>query len=109
MDGKQGHCEEDQHHNDGTNSDALHCNDLDIEVIQFLIDSFICLFPAQQCCEYGQDCCIGADPASDQDVMSDNKHITFDGQVDEEDEDNDGILEQGNDRYRCNFCHAIES
>lgn len=72
--------------------DALNCNDWDLEFMQFLIDSFICMFPTQHCCDYGQECCYGMDAPSvveDRDwCRAQYKPFSFD------DREDDGILDK---------------
>ena len=116
--------------------EALNC-DWDVEVMQFLIDSFICLFPVQHCGDCSQDYCNATEETTNCFANADgsccyateapkrrlagksdlcqalnseyrlDKTYTFDGN--EDDDDNDGILEGDADAFGCNFCHAMGS
>jgi hypothetical protein len=92
---------------------ALNCNDLDIEVMQFLIDSFICLFPAANpCYEYGQECCYDSESQVDCNDSHAANHCSRKQQYtlhdqDGEDDENDGIVERDNDAFGWNFCHPM--
>lgn len=106
----------------GCHGDDVTCN-WDLEVMQFLIDSFICMFPAQQCCECGCECCVGKEEnchygsensgpgAPNRPSTENNQEVDLDKKYsfDVHYEDEDDILESSADAFGCNFCHSMGS